>query len=396
MPRKTWIGTIVAAIFMAFAAPAYAGLNDVETPTVFGPQATGPGNTPFMATDIDLASQGYVEEEYEYSGDAYRYDRTGADNVTGTKITTGGPMNDGKFPYRTRMIVRRPTNPADFNGTVIVEWLNVTAGFDLEWNWFGDPQYLIDNGYAWVGISAQNAGINFLKGFNPGRYGDLVNPDPLPNPQNDADALSYDMYGAGIKAVLGAGNGSKPLGGLNATKVIASGESQSGSRLSSYYNKVQPLHELANAFLLTVSTNTLRDDRPEKAIRVITETENRTQRTEPDVPGNYRQWEVAGGSHLPRMAFDNAEGVLTRDVTTLDVDCERFPLSKVQWPFVVNSAIDKLVTWSNGGAAPPTGPRGIYTDPTTIERDQYGIAKGGIRLPEVDIPVAVNTGSTLR
>lgn len=396
MSRKAVVGAIAAAIGMCLslaAAPAYAGLGDVETPTVFGPQATGPGNTPFMATDVDLASKGYVEQEFEYSGDAFRYDRAGADNVTGTKITTGGPNSDGKYPYRTRMIVRRPTDPAKFNGTVIVEWQNVTAGFDLEWNWFGDPQYLIDNGYAWVGISAQRAGVNFLKGFNAGRYGDLDIPDAnVPaNPQNDSDALSYEIYSAGIKAILGAGNGPKPLGGLNATKVIASGESQSGSRLSSYYNKVQPLHELADAFLITVSTGTLRDDRPEKAIRVITETENRTQRTEPD-DSSYRQWEVAGGSHLPRMAFDNAQNVLARDVATLDVDCERFPLSKVQWPFVVNSAIDKLVTWSSGGAAPPIADRGVYTNPTTLERDQYGIAKGGIRLPAVTVPVAVNTG----
>jgi hypothetical protein len=391
--RRSVVGAIAISILMALGAqPAAAALGDVETPTVFGPQPTAPGNTPFMATDINLAAQGYVEEEYEYSGDAFRYDRTGGDNVTATKITTGGTANDGKFPYRTRMIVRRPTNPADFNGTVIVEWLNVTAGFDLEWNWYGDPQYLIDNGYAWVGISAQNAGINYLKTFNPVRYGDLVNPDALPNPQSDGDALSFEMYSAGIKALLGAGNGSNPLGGLSPSNVIASGESQSGSRLSAYYNKIQPLHELVDAFLITVSTGALRDDRPEKAIRVISETENRIQRPEPDVPATYRQWEVAGGSHLPRMAFDNAEAVLARDVTTLDVDCERFPLSKVQWPFVVNSAIDKLVTWSNGGAAPPTGPRGVYTDPTTIERDSLGIAKGGIRLPEVDIPVAVNTG----
>ena len=279
------------------------------------------------------------------------------------------------------MIVRRPVNPADFNGTVIVEWMNVTAGFDLEWNWFGDPQYLIDNGYAWVGISAQNAGVNFLKGFNPARYGDLVTiPNPAANPQNDGDALSYEMYSAGIKALLGAGNGSDPMNGLSPQTVIASGESQSGSRLSAYYNKIQPLHELVDAFLITVSTGALRDDRPEKAIRVISETENRTQRTEPD-DGSYRQWEVAGASHLPRMAFDNAQASLTRDVTTLDVDCERFPLSKVQWPFVVNSAMDKLVTWSNGGAAPPNAPRGTYTDPTTLERDEFGIARAGSVYP---------------
>jgi len=392
MLRRGALGVLAVALLAGLGAqPALAGVADVETPTVFGPQPTGPGNTPFLATDLDLASSGYVEEEFEYTGNAFVYDRSGSNEQTATKITTGGDLNDGRFPYRTRMIVRRPVNPADSNGTVVVEWMNVTAGFDVEWNWFGDPQYLIDNGYTWVGISAQNTGVNFLKGFNAARYGDLFITNPGANPQNDADPLSFEIYSAGIKALLGAANGSDPLNGLRPQTVIASGESQSGSRLSTYYNKIQPLHELVDAFLITVSTGALRDDRPEKAIRVISETETRTQRTEPD-DGSYRQWEVAGASHLPRMAFDNAQVPLTRDVTTLDVDCERFPLSKVQWPFVVNSAMDKLVSWSNGGAAPPIAPRGNYTDPATLERDEFGIARGGIRLPEVSVPVAVNTG----
>ena len=31
-------------------------------------------------------------------------------------------------PYRTRILVRRPPTPAKFNGTVVVEWMNVSAG----------------------------------------------------------------------------------------------------------------------------------------------------------------------------------------------------------------------------------------------------------------------------
>ena len=233
MLRRAAVGLMAVALLMGLGAqPALAGVGDVETPTVFGPQPTGPGNTPFLATDLDLASKGYVEEEFEYSGNAFAYDRTGPNDQTATKITTGGDANDGRYPYRTRMIVRRPVDPADFNGTVIVEWMNVTAGFDVEWNWFGDPQYLIDHGYAWVGISAQNTGVNFLKSFNAARYGDLSIANPVPNPQSDGDPLSFEIYSAGIKALLGAGSGADPLNGLRPQTVIASGESQSGSRLS--------------------------------------------------------------------------------------------------------------------------------------------------------------------
>jgi hypothetical protein len=379
-----------ALALLAIGAPtAGAAIGDVETPTVFGPEPSTPTSHPFLATDIDLASYGYVEEEFEFAGDAFGYNTPAL--ATGSKITTGGVGNDGKFPYRTRMVVRRPANAADFNGVVVAEWYNVTAQYDLEANWFGDPEYLLKNGYAFVGISAQRVGVNHLKGWDPARYGDLdVTAGGTVTPN---DALSYEIFSAGVKAIRGAGNGVDPLGPLaDPNLVIASGESQSGSRLATYYNSIQPLHEVVDAFLLTVSTNELRDDRPEKVIRVLSETENRTQRVEAD-NDSYRHWEVAAGSHVPRMAYDNWNGPVDRDTGGQDVECEKFPLSYVQWPFVVNSAIDHLVTWSDGGAAPPTAPRGVYVNPTTLARNSLGIAEGGIRLPQVTVPVALNTGS---
>ena len=211
-----------------------------------------------------------------------------------------------------------------------------------------------------------------------------------------------------IKAVIGEGTGVDPLGGIDATTVIASGESQSCGRLANHHNKVQPIHEIVDAYLLTVCGSSLRTDRPEKVIRILSETENRTQRTEANFPdtGSLRHWEVAGGSHLPRMAFDNINGVLTRDFLGLTVTCEKFPLSLVEWPFTANRATDALVEWVSGGDAPPIAPRGEYVpnpdyDPLLppqgnpefiLDRDQFGIARGGIRYPAVTVPTAVNDG----
>ncbi len=354
-------------------APAMGAMSDIETPTVSGPVAVTADSHPFSATDKDLEGYGYVEQEFKYSGNAYRYDRTPTTDieVTGTKITTGGPGGDGKFPYTTRMIVRRPADPEDFNGTVVVEWLNVTAGFELEANWFGDPEYLLDNGYAYVGISAQRTGINYLKNvFDPVRYGDLDIPDGLPNPQSDTDGLSFDVYAAGIKALLDGGSGVDPLGPLaKPDTVLASGQSQSGSRLSTYYNKVQPIHDVVDAFLITVSSSALRDDGTAPAIRVLSETENRIPRTEPDT-SNYRQWEVAGGSHFPRMAFDNLQQPIERDLgLTLSATCRstRSLASSGR-----SSPTRPSRTWSSGPTAaprrraPPAGStRTLRPNPTT-------------------------------
>ena len=48
--------------------------------------------------------------------------------------------------------------------------------------------------------------------------------------------------------------------------------------------------------------------------------------------------------------------------------------------------------WINGGPPPPLQPRLEFTgDPAEIVRDADGIAQGGIRLPQVEVPIATNS-----
>src|ERR1700722_6883253 len=108
------IGLLVALASPAFGAP-YEG---VPTPTVEGPIAVTESSYPFLATNIPLANYGYTEEEFFVSGTGYTYNTGGASNVNGTKITTGGPNSNGTYPFKTRIVVRRPTDPPKFNGKV--------------------------------------------------------------------------------------------------------------------------------------------------------------------------------------------------------------------------------------------------------------------------------------
>jgi hypothetical protein len=405
--RRALAAAVASMLFglLAFGAgAASADMDDIPTSTVTGPVAVTAGSHPFLATDIDLSKYGYVEEEFFLEGEGYRYDTSGGPDVTGTRITTGGANDDGLYPFKTRIVVRRPADPANANGIVVAEWNNVTSTQDVEFNWFGDPYYLLKHGYTFVGVTAQNVGVNSLKAFDNARYGSLtVNGNgTVPTGEGlDPDALSYDVFSSVVKALKGGRNGVDPLGGIAADKVIASGESQSCGRLSTHYNKVEPLHGAVDAYLLTVCTSVLRTDRPEKAIRIITETENRRPRTTTDFPdtGSIRHWEVAGASHLPRIAFDNLNGVFSRDFAVVTASCVKFPLSMVKWPFTQNAAIRDLAAWSDGGEAPPIAPRGEYQDPVpaspadALVRDEYGIARGGIRYPDVTVPTAVNDGT---
>jgi hypothetical protein len=380
----------VAALF-ALASPALgAPYENVPTPTVEGPIPVTETSHPFLATDIPLANYGYTEEEFFISGTGYTYSTGGAVNVTGSKVTTGGPNGNGTYPFKTRIIVRRPIDPSKFNGKVVAEWQNVTAGYDLEANWFGDPYYLLKHGYIWVGIDAQNVGVTYLKKFDSTRYGSLeVGPS--------GDALSYDIYAAALKAIRGDGVGPQPLGEAETSKIsklTASGESQSCSRLVTYFNKVSPMQEIADNYLLTVCTGAVRTDRPEKVLRIITEFENKAEQTEAEYPTNpsLRHWEAAGASHVPYDAAANWAIPVERDTGPEIAYCAKRPvLSRVQWPFLVNIGTKDLDEWSEGGSPPPLAPRGQYVNSKTLKKNSLGIAEGGIRLPEVYVPTAINT-----
>jgi hypothetical protein len=187
----------------------------------------------------------------------------------------------------------------------------------------------------------------------------------------------------------------QPLGELTpkVTNVTASGASQSCTRLATDYNKVAPLQEIADDYLLTDCTSALRADRPEKVLRVISEFENKVQQTEAEYPTapNLRHWEAAGGSHVPFMVGANWEPLINRDVAPAESYCTHTPLfSTVDWPYTVDAGLGELIAWQNGGSPPPAAPRGEYVNPTTLKRNSLGIALGGLRLPEVEVPAVVD------
>jgi hypothetical protein len=140
--------------------------------------------------------------------------------------------------YNVRMIVIRPSSPAQFNGVLLVNWQNVTAGADL-----GAPSRRdLERGYAWVGITAQRIGVDGSPGipdvlprtpslaeWDPERYGQLHHP---------GDAHCYDIYAQVARWLRSdtADAAMHPLAHLELRVVLAMGSSQSAMRLGSYIN----------------------------------------------------------------------------------------------------------------------------------------------------------------
>ena len=115
------------------------------------------GNGPFIGegNPPNLEQAGYVEHEYVAKGTASSY--TATMPLPGDGRWTFEP--DGTAPYRTRILVRYPADPARFSGTVVVEWLNVSGGVDANPDYASLEEELTRQGDAWVGVSAQLIGV---------------------------------------------------------------------------------------------------------------------------------------------------------------------------------------------------------------------------------------------
>jgi Alpha/beta hydrolase domain len=111
------------------------------------------GREPFARVDDGLAAYGYTEQEYFIEGTATRFEPVG--DLTFDGRWTAEPA--GEAPYRTRILVVIPTDPARFNGTVLVDWINVSAGFEIL---ALEDESIWEQGFAYVGVSAQHVGIH--------------------------------------------------------------------------------------------------------------------------------------------------------------------------------------------------------------------------------------------
>ena len=95
----------------------------VAAVTVQGPITTGKGTATLIPDSLDLfAMVGYEEQEFFVSGDATSYRRRRSPRF---RRHVGGHPELDPAPDTTRIVVRLLVDPARFDGTVFVEWLNV-------------------------------------------------------------------------------------------------------------------------------------------------------------------------------------------------------------------------------------------------------------------------------
>jgi hypothetical protein len=92
-------------------------------------------------------------------------------------------------------------------------------------------------------------------------------------------------------------------------------------------------------------------------------------------------------------AFDTTYSPPVRTVLDGSLTCER-PINAGPQHYVLSAALRALARWVRSGRAPAsTAPLSVRPgDPPVIERDRLGNAVGGVRSPQVDVPIATLSG----
>jgi hypothetical protein len=385
---------------------------------------------------LDLSRYGYIEEEYLIGGQARVFDWP---DGARQKVLAQGP-------YVARILVRRPKESRDFNGTVIVEPFNPSSPVDLPIMWAESHQQMLADGYAWVGVTIKPNTIKALKQFDAVRYSSVAMPNPLASPRCDTPGinawsqpttpadetgLAWDMLSQ-LGRLLKEDAPANPLG-QPAQRLYMTGQSQTAGYARTYAavfgrttvdGKGKPLFD---AYLYSgsppwqVPLHQCMKDLPAGDPRLITPavgvpiielfaqgdigTNIETRRADADGRDDlFRRYEIAGAAHTDpweEMSFASGEDMRRiegrgadgpRDVCTPEnVTPSDFPIR-----YVFNAAWRNLDKWVRNGVAPPRAPRlelrvnagePFAPDKAFVE-DAQGNAKGGVRTPYVDVPTA--------
>lgn len=378
---------------------------------------TGPVDGPAMSSVAGAVEKvGAIEEEWFIEGTASGFRLAGS----ATEYRADGRWaaeRSSQQTFRTRLLVLRPSDAARFNGTVVVNWNNVSAGEIFEPA--RSAARLVEDGVVLAGVSAQRIGVEgaggsggtgfqmpALKADDPQRYGSLKHP---------GDDYSYDIFTQAAQ-LLGPNRPGDPdpLPGFAVSHVVATGGSQSGARLMTYFNGVQPLDSFFDGFLLTVSPNApcaldaataleslprmggpnpfalldwntylLRDDLITPIIVLNSEAEaiDCYPNTQSD-SDHVRVWEIAGAGHA---------GTLSAEEFAEHRALAGIPHSEICFAAAKRGAVHSLHQWINSGQAPPRQPRiERRTDDPAFARDDHGNAIGGIRWPDLEAPLGTH------
>ena len=218
-------GLLFTSLVALASCPALAA---APVPQVTGPVAAPdvPGapthNYIFFASNHDLASHGYVEEEYFVRGtaDGLQHRRQAEGRHARRQPTS--PITPASWCAAPPM-PSTSTAPWWWNGTMSPTFSTPRMSGSIDW------EHMMRDGYVWVGVSNQTIGVDALKKWNPKRYGefDVGRPCRCPSRAAPTPTRSPTIFSARSARRSSIRAASIMLDGLKPKVVLATGESQS-------------------------------------------------------------------------------------------------------------------------------------------------------------------------
>ena len=427
MKFTTFPGLLVGAFTLLLAHTAIAGPTD---PVIVEAPPTDQG-APFVpgVRLVDNLPLDYIEEEYFISGSSTLFNYATNPPLGPTDII---PIAED-VPYQTRFILRRPEKKNKFNGTVVIEWWNSTAGFDTAPVWDASAEYFARNGIAYVGVTNSTTSLGFLADgcilfdILPPACGTRYSTLSLPE-----NGLAFEMLSQ-IANLLKSDRLNNPIPpDFEVERIYHAGQSQQGGSVITYASAfdlpgvndgyfvqqaaiARPINfgpacgaEGSPPFpdctpRLVYPDSLVRTDLQVPVYQANTQLDLErlfgTVGRQLDTP-TFRYYEIAGGGHV--TTHEDVEilpaDFIGPDPLFLEDLCQNPINTTADGPvfasYVFNALWERMQEQSAKGTSPPAGVL-IDTIGGIVQVDEFDNGLGGVRLPSMDVPTATYTSGNV-
>lgn len=277
-------------------------------------------------------------------------------------------------PYKTRMVVRKPSDNSQFSGVVLAESMHPSGN---AWMFHFTHTYTMASGH--IGLEIVTSPPAQFVEYNAERYQDLKI-----EPGQASEIIAQ------VGALMKSSHTNNPLAGLPLRKMILAGTSASAGVLINYLPahmvyRLPDMKPIYDGFLPTSNGANIRQiDVPMIQVPTMTEVHgvNVPTRQDGDAPGDqFRVYEFVGMAHLD-----------TRNVEAFRPNPCKYPISMFPLGAYMSVGLHHLIQWVDKGTVPPRADRVLVdrntaNDGSLMALDEFGNPKGGIRNPYVDVPV---------
>ena len=364
---------------------------------------------------VDISEYGYIEKEFFIYGNANVY------NLYPNDVPY---VVSSDNPYCTRLLVRYP-DPAkkEFSGNVVFDILNASSAIDLEDFWRRGWDYIMESGDAYVGITSQSGAAAALRVFDPERYADIYwTADGV-----EEDSLFFDML-----TQMGHLLREEPElifpDSFDIRNIILTGQSWSGDYINTYlsvfydyfnaegsvFDAYLAIVNPAETFIATGVAGPVRSyiTTDEPYISIMSQGEHYF--------GSYGSWyldfeytrmpdtettrfyEVAGAGHSDPTSpiIPNSSEIEKGNGAGRPPKEYNYPEqpSDLQLDEIIRGAMDNLKIWLDEGIPAPAADSRWLEYRTVVDPfvgampecvfDENGNAIGGIRMPQMEAPLA--------